>query len=193
MPGQVGPISNEQEGLLAYLAQMRYQLRLTAYGLTPEQLRATPSASTLSVGGLIKHCASTEEGWIATVRGSDQKPDFAKYQENFALAEGETIDELFARYDRIAEETEKTVTEIDDLGHRIPVDKSVPWNRPDLDHFTLRWILLHLIQETARHAGHADIIRESIDGATAFPLMAAAEGWPDTPWLKAWVAPHDRA
>ncbi|GIF09603.1 DinB family protein [Actinoplanes siamensis] len=186
MPGQVGPISNEQDGLLGYLAQMRYVLKLTAHGLTPEQLRATPSASSLSVGGLIKHCASTEENWISTVRGGHQKPDFAAYQENFALAGGETIEELFARYDRIAAETEKTVSEIGDLGFQVPVDHSVPWNRPDLEHFTLRWILLHLIQETARHTGHADIVRESIDGATAFPLMAAAERWPETPWLKPW-------
>ena len=69
MTAQVGAIANEQEGLLAYLAQMRYGLRLTAYGLTDAQLRATPTASTLSVGGLVKHCASTEEGWLATVRG----------------------------------------------------------------------------------------------------------------------------
>ena len=54
----------------------------------------------------------------------------------------------------------------------------MPWNRKDLTHWNVRWILLHLIQETARHAGHADIIRESVDGATAYPLMAAAEGWP---------------
>ncbi len=185
MPGQVGPISNEQDGLLAYLAQMRYVIKLTAHGLTPEQLRATPSASPLSVGGLIKHCASTEESWLSQVRGAEQKPDFAAYQENFKLADGETIEELFARYDAIAAETEKTVAELG-LDHRTPVDHSVPWNRPDLDHFTLRWILLHLIQETARHAGHADIVRESVDGATAYPLMAAAEGWPETPWLKPW-------
>jgi hypothetical protein len=62
----------------------------------------------------------------------------------------------------------------------------VPWNRKDLKYWNVRWILLHLIQETARHAGHADIIRESVDGATAYPLMAAAEGWPETPWLKPW-------
>ncbi|GAA2882349.1 hypothetical protein Acy02nite_78400 [Actinoplanes cyaneus] len=186
MPGQVGPISNEQEGLLGYLAQMRYVIKLTAHGLTPEQLRAAPSASPLSVGGLIKHCASTEENWIGQIRGAEQKPDFAAYQENFQFAEGETAEELFARYDRAAAVTEKTVAEFG-LDHRVPVDHSVPWNRPDLDHFTTRWILLHLIQETARHAGHADIIRESIDGATAYPLMAAAEGWPETPWLKPWT------
>ncbi|AEV89021.1 hypothetical protein ACWT_8012 [Actinoplanes sp. SE50] len=185
MPGQVGPISGEQDGLLSFLTQARYTLKLTAYGLTPEQLRATASASSLSIGGLIKHCVSTEEGWIATATGASQKPDFAAYHENFVLTGDETVEELFARYDRAAERTEKAVAELG-LDHRIPVDHSVPWNRPDLDHFTTRWILLHLIQETARHAGHADIIRESIDGATAFPLMAAAEGWPETPWLKPW-------
>jgi hypothetical protein len=50
----------------------------------------------------------------------------------------------------------------------------------------VRWVLLHLIEELARHAGHADIVRESIDGATAYELMAAAEGWPETDWLKPW-------
>jgi hypothetical protein len=50
----------------------------------------------------------------------------------------------------------------------------------------VRWVLMHLVAEIARHAGHADIVREGIDGATAFPLMAAAEGWPATPWLQPW-------
>ena len=187
MPGQVGPITNEQEGLLAYLAQMRYVLRLTAYGLSDEQLRATPSASALSVGGLIKHCASTEENWLATIRGATQKADYAAYADNFRLTDDETIDDVFARYDRVAEQLETTVSGLGDLGHRIPVDHSVPWNRKDLEFFTVRWILLHLIQETARHTGHADIVRETIDGATAFPLLAAAEGRPATAWLKPWT------
>ena len=186
MPGQVGAIENEQQGLLAYLAQMRYVLKLTAYGLTDEQLRATPSASELSVGGLIKHCASTEAGWMGQVRGEPQVLDYQQYADNFRLAEGETIDDVLARYDRVAEQTEKTVTELDDLGHLIEIDHSVPWNSKDMTHWTLRWILLHLVQETARHSGHADIVRESVDGATAYPLMAAAEGWPETDWLKPW-------
>jgi uncharacterized damage-inducible protein DinB len=186
MAAQVGAVSNEQEGLLAFLAQARYLLRLTAYGLTPEQLRATPSASELSVGGLIKHCAFTEEQWVKTVRREPQSVDYVGYAQNFKLADGETIDEVFARYDRVAADTEKTVAEIDDLGHLIPIDHSVPWNRKDLDNWTLRWVLLHLIEETSRHTGHADIIRESVDGAQAFPLLAAAEGWPATEWLKPW-------
>jgi uncharacterized damage-inducible protein DinB len=186
MAAQVGSIANEQEGLLAYLAQMRYVVRVTAHGLTDEQLRATPSASELSVGGIIKHCASTEENWLATIRREPQPVDYARYAADFRLADGERVEDVYARYDRVAEQTEKTITEIGDLGALIEIDHSVPWNRKDLTHWSIRWILLHLIQETARHAGHADIIRESIDGATGYPLLAAAEGWDETPWLKPW-------
>jgi hypothetical protein len=50
----------------------------------------------------------------------------------------------------------------------------------------VRWVLLHLISETARHAGHADIIREGVDTTTAFPLMAAAEARPANPWMQPW-------
>src|SRR4029450_7034586 len=100
MPGQVRSIGNEQEGLLAYLAQMRYVLRLTAYGLSPEQLRAAPTASSLTVGGLIKHCASTEESWVDTVGGEPRELDYNAYAENFALRDGEAIEDVFANYER---------------------------------------------------------------------------------------------
>ena len=66
------------------------------------------------------------------------------------------------------------------------VPKDVPWFPDDIDASSVRWVLLHLMQETARHTGHADIVREWVDGASAFPLMAAAEGWPVTPWMTRW-------
>ena len=56
----------------------------------------------------------------------------------------------------------------------------------DIDAWSVRWVLLHLIEEVARHAGHADIVREAVDGATMYPLMAAAEGWPATDWMQPW-------
>jgi len=186
MPGQVGAISNEREGLLAYLTQVRYVLKLTAYGLTPEQLRATPTAGPLSVGGLIKHCASTEKGWIETVRREPAPVDYEAYEANFRMADGETIEDVLAAYDRVAARTEETIAGIEDLGQDVPIDHSVPWNPQDIDNWSVRWVLLHLIQETARHTGHADIIREAIDGGTAYPIMAAAENWPDSPWMTKW-------
>ncbi|MEU7907925.1 DinB family protein [Actinoplanes sp. NPDC049118] len=192
MPGQVGAIANEREGLLAYLAQMRHVIRLTAYGLTPEQLRAAPTASELTVGGLIKHCSSIEEGWIDTVRREPRELDYHAYADNFALRDDETIEDVLADYDRVAAKTEKTIAEIADLGQDVPIDHSVPWNPKDLDNWSVRWVLLHLIQETARHAGHADIIREALDGGTAYPIMAAAEGWPESPWMKPWKPTGDQ-
>src|SRR5215218_5982183 len=98
MPGQVRPIADERDGLLSYLAQMRYVLKLTGYGLTPEQLRATPTASPLSVGGLIKHCAFVEAGWIDDVlQRTDGTADrYAAYEAHFKMADNETYDDLIA-------------------------------------------------------------------------------------------------
>jgi hypothetical protein len=70
------------------------------------------------------------------------------------------------------------------------VPKGVPWFPADVEAWSVRWVLLHLIEETARHVGHADIIRESLDGATAIPLMAAVEGWPASPWVQPWEPPQ---
>jgi hypothetical protein len=92
-------------------------------------------------------------------------------------------------FDEVAAETEQVIAAIPDLGQAVPVPKGVPWFPSDVDAWSVRWVLLHLIEETARHAGHADIVRECLDGATAFPLMAAAEGWPSTPWLQPWEKP----
>lgn len=64
MPGMPGPVADEREALTAFLAQQRHVLRLTSYGLTDEQARLSPTVSALSVGGLIKHVAQTERGWI---------------------------------------------------------------------------------------------------------------------------------
>ncbi len=185
MPGTVPPVADERDGLLSYLAQMRAALRLTAYGLSDDQARATPTVSPLSVGGLIQHVALTERGWMRIVLGrSDGSDD--EYQANFHLSPDDTLAEVLALYDQVAAETEATVVGLD-LGQAVPVPRGAPWFPADVEAWSVRWVLLHLIEETARHAGHADILRESVDGATAFPLLAAAEGWPSTPWLQPWV------
>jgi hypothetical protein len=105
---------------------------------------------------------------------------------DFQIGEGETLADVLALYDEVASRTEEVIAGITDLGQPVPVPKEVPWFPKDVDAWSVRWVLLHLIEETARHAGHADIVREHIDGATAFPLMAAAEGWPESPWMTPW-------
>ncbi len=189
MPGQVPPVADEREGLLAYLAQQRDVIRIAAYGLTDEQARLTPTAGPLSVGGLVKHVATVEQGWVDIVlqRERAANDDLGDdYEANFRLAPNETLSGVFSFYDDVAKETEAAIAGIADLGQPVPVPQGVPWFPDDVDAWSVRWVLLHLIQETARHAGHADIVREMIDGATAFPLMAAVEGWPATDWMQPW-------
>ncbi|GAA4549577.1 DinB family protein [Amycolatopsis samaneae] len=187
MAGNVPPVADEREGLLKFLEQQRHVLRIAAYGLTDEQARLVPSRSALSVGGLIKHVASVEDGWIDIMLQLPQKERNPEdYVDGFRLIEGETLEGVLAQYDEVARRTEEVIAGIPDLGRPVPVPKGVPWFPKDVEAWSVRWVLFHLIQETARHAGHADIVREHIDGATAFPLMAAAENWPETPWMKAW-------
>ena len=190
MPGQAPPHTDEHELLLAYIAQQRDGIRFAAYGLTDEQARLTPSVSALSIGGLIKHVTEMERGWIDMVlqreRSGAQQDGAAAYEEGFRLGSDETLAEVLDRYAEVAAETEAVVSGITDLGQPVPVPKGVPWFPADVEAWSVRWVLLHLVEEVARHAGHADIIRESIDGATMYALMAAAEGWPATDWLQPW-------
>jgi hypothetical protein len=189
MPGQAPVLTDETSQLLAYIAQQRDGLRYAAYGLTDDQARRTPTAGALSIGGLLKHAAATEEGWIdlAAVRERDQSQaeQEAAYEAGFTLLPGETLAGVLMRYDQVAHDTEAAVAALD-LDQPVPVPQGVPWYPDDLDAWSVRWVLLHLVEETARHAGHADIVRESIDGATMYELMAAAEGWPATDWLTPW-------
>lgn len=196
MSGSVPPVRDEREGLLAYLAHQRYVLELTAFGLTDDQARSVPSRSSLSVGGLIKHVADTESGWIDLVlqsptTGAGVEEDGAgdgadHYLEQFTMGPDETLADIVSAYAAVAARTTEVIAAIDDLGRAVPVPKGVPWYPQDVDAWSVRWVLLHLIEETARHAGHADIVREHVDGATAFPLLAAAEGWPASPWMQPW-------
>jgi uncharacterized damage-inducible protein DinB len=191
VPGMVPPVADERQALLTYLAQQRYVLRLTAYGLTDEQARRASPVGTLTVGGLIKHVAETEWSWIDIVLQRDAKPSPEDYPDTFRLGPAETLDGVLRRYEEVAARTEAVVAGIDDLGRAVPVPHDVPWFPPHLEAWSVRWVLLHLVEETARHAGHADIVRESVDGATAFPLMAAAEGWAPTAWIQPWRPPGE--
>ncbi|HVX21440.1 MAG TPA: DinB family protein [Acidimicrobiales bacterium] len=193
MPGLIPPVADERDGLMAALAQQRLVLRVAAYGLTDDQARMAPSASTLSVGGLLKHMAAVERTWTAITLQRRPPGRARDYDSYFRLLPDETLDDAMADYREAARETDDAMAGIADLGQPVPVPKGAPWFPQDVDAWSVRWVLLHLITETARHAGHADIVRETVDGATAFPLMAAAEGWPATPWMQPWTPPEPAA
>lgn len=189
MPGQARVITDEREQLLAFIRQQRDGLRFAIFGLTDEQAGLAAARGPLSVGGLLKHVAAMEENWIDLV-AQRTRPTAGEddYVEGFRFGPDDTVVGVLARVDAVAAETEAVIGAIDDLNQPVPVPKGVPWYPQDLDNWTVRWVLLHLIEEIARHAGHADMVREAVDGATAFELMAAAEGWPATPWLQPWTA-----
>jgi hypothetical protein len=168
MPGLVRPVIDERDGLLAYLAQQRHALRGAVRGLTEGQAWATPTVSTLSLAALIKHSARAERGWIVEVmtrREEITHDSEENYLKQFRHEPGDTVAAVLETYAGVAAETEAIVAEIEDLGRPVPVPIA-PWFPDDVEAWSVRWVLLHLIEETARHAGHADIIRESLDSTT---------------------------
>jgi uncharacterized damage-inducible protein DinB len=185
MPMNAPLVEDEREGLLAFLEHQRQAVRNAAYGLREDQARLRPTPSGLSLGGLVKHVADAERNWTDRIEGAPPgEAAFEVYMDSFVLREDETLASVLAQYGQASARTDAVMDGIDDLGLRVPLPPA-PWY-PDPERCTVRWILLHLIEETARHAGHADIIREALDGALSGPLMAAAEGWPEDGWVKPW-------
>jgi uncharacterized damage-inducible protein DinB len=140
----------------------------------------------LTIGGLLKHVAFTERGWIDRVAGRPDPTTHPDYHRQFELSESDTVAGLLADLDAAGAETEATIAGVEDLGRPVSVPRGQPSFSADVEAWSVRWVLLHLIEEVARHAGHADIIRESIDGAQGMELLAAAEGWPESPLVTPW-------
>lgn len=186
MPGTVRPVADERDGLIAYLRQQRLAIRATVYGLTDEQARQTPvQSSTLSLGGLIKHVALTERGWIAgTIAHRLPKDENREWGSDFRLLEGESLAWALDLLDEVARESEAIIAEISDLDQPVEVPPA-PWFPKNVKFWSVRWVLLHAIEEISRHGGHADILREALDGKTWHELMAAQEGWTD---VYAWAS-----
>ena len=160
--------ADERTDLLETLATHRSFLRRTARGLTDEKAAQRTTVSELCVGGLIKHVALTERQWgsfilegPSVMSGGDG--DAGGWASGFRMLDGETLAGLLDEYEQVAQRTEKLVTELPDLGMSQPLPEA-PWFKPGA-RWSARRVLLHVLAETAQHAGHADIIRESLDGA----------------------------
>ncbi|MGP4088665.1 DinB family protein [Streptomyces sp. KR55] len=129
-------------------------------GLDDEQLRRPMTPSGTSLLGLVKHLGSVEYGWFVETFGREVEPFwFDPYEnEDMAADQGETTEQILAFYSRARAAADRTLDELtlDDLG-------SPPWRGTTV---SLRWVLVHMIEEVARHAGHMDIIRELLDGST---------------------------
>ena len=155
--------ADERTSLLQVLDYQRATLILKAQGLTSEQLHQVHPPSTLTLGGLLKHLSLNEDSWIRErflglpmnepwlSAPFDEDPDW-----EFHSAADDTAEELVSLYEMACERSRKAI-------EGVPLDQRAVVANSAGD-WTLRWVLLHLIEETARHCGHADLIRESIDG-----------------------------
>jgi len=162
-------LTAERADLLEALAAHRHFLRFTVQGLTEEQARLRPTASELTLGGLVKHVAHQEAGWVdfvlngpGAMASATDPEQMAKWAEEFRLGPDETLDGVLASYEEVARRTDDVVRTLPDLDASHPLP-AAPWFEPGA-HRSARRVFLHIVAETAQHAGHADILRESIDG-----------------------------
>ncbi|TLF78691.1 DinB family protein [Nocardia cyriacigeorgica] len=178
----------ERTELLEALAAARTTLTNSVRGLTDAQAGEHPTVSALCLGGLIKHVASMEQTWMrfavegpsamqhdlpdgvtwADIMGGTAR-EFPQWmidhEQEFQMQPGDTLADILARYERVAAHTEEVLATIPDLSAAHPVPDA-PWFEQGAV-YSVRRVVAHLIAETAQHAGHADILRESLDGQTA--------------------------
>lgn len=164
-------ITGERADLLAMLAKHRHFLRFTTRDLTDEQAGLRTTASELCLGGLIKHMTAGERDWVNFILdGPSAMGDFTEMTEEdwqrradeFRMLPGETLAGVLDAYAEAARRTDDLVATLPDLDIVQPLPKA-PWFTET--HWSARRVFMHIITETAQHAGHADIIRESLDGA----------------------------
>ncbi len=159
----------ERRDFVAALDKHRKFLVRTVRDLSEEQIRLRPTASALCLGGVIKHVTVVEQNWSrfitqgSSAMGGADAGSYARHADTFAVADGDTKEALLERYDETARTTDDLVMTLPslDLAHPLP---DAPWFEPGAS-WSARRVLLHVIAETAQHAGHADIIRETIDGS----------------------------
>jgi uncharacterized damage-inducible protein DinB len=162
------PLETERQDLLETLRKHRFFLKLTARGLTDEQANTCSTVSALTVGGIVKHVTEVERNWADFILHGPAASSYDEgnwnaedWEAGFRLLPGETLEGVVAAYDEAARRTDELVRTVDlDASQPLPV---APWFEPG-KRWTARRVVMHIVAETAQHAGHADIIRESIDG-----------------------------
>ncbi|HUE06319.1 MAG TPA: DinB family protein [Acidimicrobiales bacterium] len=161
-------LDQERADIIETLQAHRRFLRFTVQGLSDEEAAERTTVSELCLGGLVKHATKVEESWVRFVHegpsamsGADPAA-MAAHAASFRMLEDETLAGLLARYEEVAAQTDELVATIPslDVSHPLP---EAPWFPPNARR-SARRVFLHIATETAQHAGHADILRETLDG-----------------------------
>jgi uncharacterized damage-inducible protein DinB len=159
-------LTRERTDLIQSLDRHRDFLRFTVRNLTDEQATQRTTASELTLAGIVKHVAHTEDQWRRFIEQGTEafatSWDVEAWRREWHLQEGETLASVLAQYDEVARRTDEVVASLPDLDadHALP---PAPWFEKGA-RWSARRTLLHIMAETAQHAGHADILRESLDG-----------------------------
>jgi uncharacterized damage-inducible protein DinB len=160
-----GTTATERDALAQYLDYQRETILLKAEGLNQEQLARRIPTSALTLAGIMYHLALVEESWMEVrFLGLPEREDWAGVDWEtdpdweFRTATTMDPDELRKRYREACDRSRQAAAAADSLDQMSVFKGENDWQ------FSLRWVLLHLIEETARHAGHADLLREAIDG-----------------------------
>ena len=181
-------MGSPKSDLELYLGAARDALLGKLDGLSEYDVRRPLTPTGTNLLGLVKHVATMEAGYFGVVFDRPFPEPMP-----WLADDAEANADMWATADESREEIiqlwHDVWTHADATLDALPLDASgeVPWWPSERNPVTLHQIAVHLIAELHRHAGHADIVRESIDGATMYPLMAAAEGWPATDWLQPWT------
>ena len=156
----------------AFLDYHRDTLRWKVDGLTQEQLGQSLAPSTMTLGGMVKHLALVESSWFEVVlAGGELMPPFPEVDWDadpdweWRTGAEDGPERLMALFDEAVARADRAIAEAAARPTGLGTRSARPSRRGD-GHFTLRWILLHMIEEYARHNGHADLLREAIDGET---------------------------
>ena len=155
----LGGAQGEREMLTGFLDWLREVAARKADGLTLDQATTVLTASGLTVLGVVHHLAWAERLWFpGRFAGADM--GLATIDESFVLPADATVDGVVADYRAAADESRRVVDAAPALGEMAAQPHGI------YGPVSLRWIIIHMIEETARHAGHLDVMRESIDGRT---------------------------
>jgi uncharacterized damage-inducible protein DinB len=157
---RVAPAS-ERDALESFLDAQREGLIRKIQGLDDATARKAPTASSLSLLGLVKHATIWERRWFQVVMGGRESHEDwptvrGRHEATFMVGENDTVDHWVEKYREQIEQSRAVAASM---------DLDSPCARPDLFECNVRYVLFHMIEETARHAGHADIIRETLDGS----------------------------
>jgi uncharacterized damage-inducible protein DinB len=157
--------SDERAELLQALADQRELLLITVRGLTDAEAARRTTVSELTLGGIVKHLGRGERVWAQVMaKGDGELPEGMLDLGQYRMADGDTLAGLLEEYAAGTRAIEEAVAALPALDRTVPLPRT-PWSPPETVYWSARRILLHLIRETAQHAGHADIIREALDGA----------------------------